>query len=164
MKKPANKPGKKGGGSNRKGGGKKSPRKTGRRSGPGTLGGRATLILEIRQGGRRFCSRGQAKLPPKQVHRKANTSRLAGLVDTLTALGNAERIEVLLALAAGRSSHAELAAWTGLRPGPLYHHLNRLRLAGMLAVSRRNDYELTRRGREALLTALALGSAVGGNL
>jgi DNA-binding transcriptional ArsR family regulator len=143
----------------RKGGRIRSTRKPTSRAVPKALAGRATLILETRQTGRRVRLRGAGTLPMKPANRKTMTKHLAGLAATLAALGSAERMEVLLALSAGRSTHAELALWTGLRPGPLYHHLNRLRLAGLLEISRRNVYELSRPGREALLAALAFADA-----
>jgi len=45
---------------------------------------------------------------------------------------------------------------TKLLPGPLYHHINQLRLAGLILPKQRDLYELTRGGRNVVLVAATL--------
>ncbi len=49
---------------------------------------------------------------------------------------------------------------TKLKAGPLYHHINQRRLAGLMLPKERDLYELTRGGRNLIVTAMALGSLV----
>lgn len=73
----------------------------------------------------------------------------------LAALGHVYRLAVLERLLGGASSYAELCRHTGLQSGPLYHHVDQLRLAGLVRPKQRNVYEITRGGRNLLLVALA---------
>lgn len=78
-------------------------------------------------------------------------------IQVFASLAHPERIEVLLCLFGGVATHRALADRTGLKAGPLYHHLNRLRMTGLVSVAGRNAYELTPRGRQAILVASAFG-------
>ena len=72
-----------------------------------------------------------------------------------------QRIGLLKALAEGSQSAGELAEETGLSSGQLYHHLRELASARYLLSPERNSYELTLRGKRALLTVLGLAKSLG---
>jgi len=87
--------------------------------------------------------------------------RLAGrtgpaLAVVLAALGHPHRITLLSTLLEGPATYRLLQRRTGLKAGPLYHHVNQLRLAGLLAPKTRDLYDLTRSGRNVLLAALVM--------
>lgn len=75
----------------------------------------------------------------------------------LAALGHEQRGKILAKLLEGPATYRALQRTTKLQAGPLYHHVNQLRLAGLVLPKQRDLYELTRSGRNLLLTALALG-------
>lgn len=87
--------------------------------------------------------------------------RIAGrtgpaLAVILAALGHPHRITILSTLLEGPATYRLLQRRTRLKAGPLYHHVNQLRLAGLLAPKTRDLYDLTRSGRNVLLAALAM--------
>ena len=45
---------------------------------------------------------------------------------------------------------------TGLKGGPLYHHVNQLRLAGLVRPKERNLYEITPAGTKWLMLGAAM--------
>jgi len=63
---------------------------------------------------------------------------------------------MLVKLLEGPSTYRGLHRITGLKAGPLYHHINQLRLAGLLRPKQRDLYDLTRGGRNVILGALTL--------
>jgi len=56
----------------------------------------------------------------------------------------------------GPAVYKSLSKVTGLGAGPLYHHINCLRLAGLIRPPQRDVYELTRGGRNMILLVMAL--------
>jgi len=84
--------------------------------------------------------------------------RLSGLravARALAAAGNEHRLAILRRLLRGSVGYRSLAACTGLKPGPLYHHIRQLRLAGLILPERRDVYELTGGGRNLILLTAA---------
>jgi DNA-binding transcriptional ArsR family regulator len=85
---------------------------------------------------------------------KSSRSELAAL---LAALASEHRLRILSKLLEGAATYRSLQRVTGLKAGPLYHHIANLRLASLVAPKQRDLYELTRAGRNVLLAALVLG-------
>lgn len=88
----------------------------------------------------------------RRLARPAGRRRLAGL---LAAVSNSHRLTILTKLLEGPATYRAMQKATGLKVGPLYHHVNQLRLAGLLAPKQRDLYRLTPAGRTlvALLAA-----------
>ena len=86
--------------------------------------------------------------------------RRARLASICAGLGHRARLEIVAALLHGAATYRELVELTGAKPGPLYHHLSQLRLAGLLQASARDRYVLTETGKKAGLTCLALGKLI----
>lgn len=89
----------------------------------------------------------------RMVARGARPMDIAGL---LAALAHPQRVEILLKLLAGEATHQSLAKATGLKAGPLYHHLRELRMTGLIGPKVRDLYVLTPKGGRAILAALAM--------
>ncbi len=81
--------------------------------------------------------------------------RITAAAEVCAALGHPMRLAVLAKLLEGPATYRQLQQTTGLKPGPLYHHVNQLRLASLVLPRRRDLYEMTRGGRNALLLVLA---------
>ena len=94
-----------------------------------------------------------------QVSRLA-TSWIQRAARTMQAAASGRRLEILAYLAGGPSSYGPLQKATGLAAGPLYFHITKLRLAGLIAPAERNVYELTGNGRMLLAAALLADSCV----
>jgi DNA-binding transcriptional ArsR family regulator len=75
--------------------------------------------------------------------------------EAFAAIGHPQRARMLLALLAGPATYGSIQKTTKLKAGPLYHHINQLRLAGLIAPKQRDLYELTRGGRNLALLAIA---------
>ena len=75
----------------------------------------------------------------------------------LGVLGSRHRLRILGALAGGGATYRGLVKTTGLAAGPLYHHVNQLRLAGLVRPKERDLYEITPKGTRCLLMAAAGG-------
>ncbi|MCH7595689.1 MAG: hypothetical protein IID35_03940 [Planctomycetes bacterium] len=58
----------------------------------------------------------------------------------------------------GPCTYAALQKVSKLKAGPLYHHINQLRLSGLVLPKQRDLYELTRGGRNLALVAIVAGS------
>jgi len=86
--------------------------------------------------------------------KKTQVSRLVG--QSLAALGHSIRLQILETLLVGPAVYRTLQKVTGLKAGPLYHHVNQLRLSSLILPKQRDLYELTRAGRNLILFALAL--------
>lgn len=124
-----------------------------------TVGGQidATVIACDRLGN--LGPRGGARVKPSVA-----PARLGGsgpkstrhLSLALAAMGHPVRIKILTMLLDGPGVYRSLQKVTGLKPGPLYHHVNQLRLAGLIGPKERDLYELTRAGRNLLMVTLAL--------
>lgn len=72
------------------------------------------------------------------------------------ALGHLQRLKVIRKLLDGPATYQALKRLTKLKPGPLYHHVNQLRLAGLILPRQRDLYELTRAGRNMMLGMMVL--------
>ncbi len=72
------------------------------------------------------------------------------------ALGHVQRMKIIRKLLDGPATYQALKRLTKLKPGPLYHHVNQLRLAGLILPRQRDLYELTRAGRNMVLAMLVL--------
>jgi hypothetical protein len=88
-------------------------------------------------------------------NRGASPEDLARL---LTGFAHADRIRLAQAIEAGANTHRALSKATGLKTGPLYHHLRELERAGLLTTLARNAYALSELGRVVLLVCSALDS------
>ncbi len=75
--------------------------------------------------------------------------------EAFAAMGHPQRARMLLALLQGPATYRTIQKVTKLKAGPLYHHINQLRLAGLIAPRQRDLYELTRGGRNLALVAIA---------
>jgi len=93
----------------------------------------------------------------RRICRRGDIPALAGV---LAALGSVHRLTILAQLLEGPATYRALGRRTSLKAGPLYHHINQLRLAGLVGPKARDTYVLTRAGRNAVLGALAMGSLV----
>ena len=80
----------------------------------------------------------------------------------LAGLAHPDRIRILRAILQGAATHHSLHKAVKLKTGPLYHHLRALERAGVLTMATRNAYELTERGRIALLVTNSLGAVFAG--
>lgn len=87
---------------------------------------------------------------------KSGVELLARVGLAMFALGHVQRIKVIRKLLDGPASYQALKRLTKLKPGPLYHHVNQLRLAGMILPKQRDLYELTRAGRNMVLGIMVL--------
>ena len=76
----------------------------------------------------------------------------------LSTLGHLQRVRILMKLLDGPCTYAALQKVSKLKAGPLYHHINQLRLSGLVLPKQRDLYELTRGGRNLALVAIVAGS------
>ncbi len=74
----------------------------------------------------------------------------------LAAVSHPQRIAILKILLCGPACYRLLTKTTGLKAGPLYHHLGELRSAGLVGPKTRDIYSITRKGKRAMLLILAL--------
>jgi len=74
----------------------------------------------------------------------------------LSAAGHPVRAAILAKLLEGPATYQALQKTTKATTGPLYHHVNQLRLAGLILPKQRDLYELTRGGRNLLLAAACI--------
>jgi DNA-binding HxlR family transcriptional regulator len=89
-----------------------------------------------------------------QAKRLTRTDASA-LARVLAAVGSVHRLRIVSGLLEGPATYRWLRKRTRLDAGPLYHHINQLRLAGLIGPKERDLYELTRGGRNLLLALLA---------
>ena len=87
---------------------------------------------------------------------RQNSSGLARASEAFAALGHPQRLRILVKLLDAPGTYQSLMKLTKLGAGPLYHHINQLRMAGLILPKQRDLYELTRGGRNVILTAMAL--------
>jgi len=116
--------------------------------------------VELRHSASNNAHKDQSKAR-RTVERAVQVEPGAGAIRTFAALGNRHRMRLLAMLLVRPAAHRDLEHATGLRAGPLYYHVNQLRLAGLVVASERNAYELTQSGRRAVLTAAVLAKALG---
>ncbi len=76
------------------------------------------------------------------------------------AVGHKVRATLMLQMLSAPATYRTLQKATRLEAGPLYHHVNQLRLAGLVMPKQRDLYELTRGGRNLILTAMAAESLI----
>jgi len=80
----------------------------------------------------------------------------ARICRAMAALGHTQRLGILRKLLEGPAIYQSLKRITKLKPGPLYHHINQLRLAGLVLPKQRDLYELTRAGKSMVLGIMLL--------
>lgn len=85
------------------------------------------------------------------------TRALPRTCQAFAAFGHTQRAKVMAKLLEGPATYRALQRVTRLKAGPLYHHINQLRLAGLILPKQRDLYELTRGGRNIILAAMAVG-------
>lgn len=112
------------------------------------------LALSAETGGATKMPRGR-----KGVHRSSSlgVEIPARVCRTMFALGHVQRMRIIRKLLDVPATYQALKRLTRLKPGPLYHHVNQLRLAGLILPKQRDLYEITRAGRNMVLGAMALG-------
>jgi len=93
-----------------------------------------------------------------RLNRRFDGRALAAL---LTGVAHAQRLAILGELLRGSATYAQLVKATGQASGPLYHHINKLRLSGVVRPAARDLYELTPLGEDVTLALMALGKLVG---
>lgn len=75
-----------------------------------------------------------------------------------SAFANEQRVRIMRTIYEGFHTFSELKEQTGLNAGQLQHHLKELALSSFLqATSKRNHYELSRRGKALLLLMVCVG-------
>ncbi len=87
-------------------------------------------------------------------------ARLAKVAPALSAISHEHRIRMMAELLTGPKTYQDLQKLTKLKAGPLYHHINQLRLAELILPKQRDTYELTRGGRNLILAAMALAPLI----
>ena len=89
--------------------------------------------------------------------RVGGTRGLEAMAAVFSSLGHMNRLRIMIKLLEGSATYRSLQKTTGTKAGPLYHHINQMRLCGLIMPKERDLYELTRGGRNRILTALAAG-------
>lgn len=89
-----------------------------------------------------------------------SSSEQGRLSTVLAAAGHTARLTMLRLLLTGPATYQAVRRATKLKPGPLYHHINQLRLAGLILPKQRDLYELTRAGRNLVLVSMAIPKLV----
>jgi len=87
---------------------------------------------------------------------KIGAESKARFCQAMFALGHGQRVKLVRKLLDGPCTYQSLKHLTKLKPGPLYHHINQLRLAGLIRPRQRDLYELTRAGRNMILGMMVL--------
>lgn len=83
--------------------------------------------------------------------RRKGVRASAALCRALAAVGHETRMKIMVKLLSGPATYRAVQRVTKAPPGPLYHHINQLRLAGLILPKQRDLYELTRGGRNLVL-------------
>jgi DNA-binding transcriptional ArsR family regulator len=92
--------------------------------------------------------------------RKMNRGcKMENISELFSAMSHPQRVAILCQLLEGEANHQILADITGLKAGPLYHHLRELRYAGLIGPKVRDTYKITRKGQRAILAAQAIERA-----
>ena len=84
----------------------------------------------------------------------------AATCQTVAAASHVVRARILTKLLEGPAVYRSLQRVTKLKAGPLYHHVNQLRLAGLIMPKQRDLYELTRGGRNLILALTAVAPVI----
>ncbi|MEE9297147.1 MAG: winged helix-turn-helix domain-containing protein [Phycisphaerae bacterium] len=108
------------------------------------------------------CGRGVASTAAvgRALRSLVSKGRVGKSAAMLAALAHPVRLGILVKLLQGPASYRALQECTGVKAGPLYHHVNQLRLGSLVMPKRRDLYAMTRGGRNALLVSLVLPSLV----
>ncbi len=111
----------------------------------------------------RLTRQAKGSLKPEQTNSRAarailRAGRTEELARVLGALGSTHRLRILFKLLEGAATYRTLQKVTGLKAGPLYHHIAQLRLAELVGPKQRDLYDLTRAGRNVVVVASVLGS------
>ncbi len=106
-----------------------------------------------RTGKLRRLYRKPAQRPRRRFVESASDDAIAKLFG---AFGHPHRVAIIKAIFSGAGRYADLRERVPLKPGPMYHHLKELRLAGVLADGPRDVYALTPAGRDALILTCCL--------
>ena len=107
----------------------------------------SSISMKAGGGGRRARS-------PAEGATSRRASALSDACRALSTLGHVDRVRLMLKLLEGPATYRALQRTTRLKAGPLYHHINQLRLSGLLLPKQRDLYELTRGGRNLVLAAV----------
>ena len=116
----------------------------------GSVSDKDANLYEYRARGGKSVARRGKRIP--QV-----TERTCG---ALAAAGHLQRAALLRKLLEGPATYRALQKVTKLKAGPLYHHINQLRLAGLILPKQRDLYELTRGGRNLILAITVIGPMI----
>ena len=92
----------------------------------------------------------------RQAKKLASPPRKKQISAILQAAASPHRIAILAELLQGPATYQALLKATGLKVGPLYHHINQLRMASLVAPKERDLYRLTNAGRNLLVILLAM--------
>jgi len=103
-------------------------------------------------GKKRTISQADREKKARRICRASPPQRVA---DLMAVLSHPQRVILLGKLLEGEATHKLLGRQTGLKAGPLYHHLRELRSAGLIGPKVRDLYVITRIGKRAFLAALA---------
>jgi len=139
-----------------------------------TYGSGALLAVLTRQGRSRRLILGQVSAFIRQPRTTASPERLLArsaarlrqrlderrLAAIMAAAGHPKRLVILAELLGGAAIYRQLVRATDMKAGPLYHHINKLRLAGLVRVLGRDLYDLTETGRAVFLALLAADGLV----
>jgi len=113
--------------------------------------------LKARSAGRGAGRPGGGAMARARAARKLTTpAKLKRLAEVVSAVASPHRLTILAKLLEGPATYQALIKASGLKVGPLYHHINQLRLASLVAPKERDLYRLTRAGQNVLLAMLAM--------
>lgn len=125
----------------------------------------ALLEIAERTGGKwehRSCNASvKSSMASTSKNRRTRIRMSPSLIDRLAAVGHVSRFKIMALLLDGPGTYKALQKETKLKAGPLYHHINQLRLTKLILPKQRDIYELTRGGRNLLLSIMAVGHAMG---
>lgn len=148
-------------------GGRKRPSKRRRSRATPAEGLSAVLLIDEWGGGSheqvcqvaRIGASPQKPSLPKRVAASVGRRRFRASAATcrvFAAAGHPTRAKLLGKLIEGPATYRALQTATKLAAGPLYHHIQQLRLAGLILPKQRDLYELTRGGRNLVVVMAAL--------
>ena len=95
----------------------------------------------------------------RKLARRVNAEELADLADSLA---SPHRVRLLYKLLEGPQTYQALQESSGLKAGPLYFHIGKLRQTGLVAPKQRNQYVLTTAGLRVTVVGTALPRLVRG--
>ncbi len=98
---------------------------------------------------------GGARLTPPRTSARTPAKEIADAARWLAAVGHPVRLKLLIHLLGGPAVYRDLCRVSGTASGPLYFHLNRLRLLDLVRAVERDLYELTVTGRNLIAAVLA---------